>query len=97
MTYPRPPAPLRPASVLGALDDLLRAHGLTRLYGAACTLYGVLSVTYGLTVWTNGLLLWWRTPSGEETTWPAADPQGAARILTTQAHDPDTPQSPDGP
>ena len=47
-------------------------------------MFGVLSVTGGLTVWTNGRLLWWQA-GGNQETWPAADPQGAARALTALA------------
>lgn len=70
----------RPADALYALAELLRARGLTRLYGAACTALGVLSVASGITVWTNGQRLWWHE-RGEETGWPAADPEGAANQL----------------
>lgn len=81
LTAPGPNRRQHPAAVLRALVLVLGAAGLTALYGSACTVYGVLSVTYGLTVWTNGRLLWWRTPDGNETTWPAADPEGAGRML----------------
>lgn len=94
MTAPPPPARLRPGDVLHALADLRRARGLTRLYGSACTLYGVLSITDGLTVWCDGQHLWWRT-DGEPSTWPAADPEGAARLLIGLAHDPGSAEQPD--
>jgi hypothetical protein len=87
---------LRPADALRALADLLRANGLTRLYGSACTLYGVLSITYGLTVWCDGRRLWWQL-NDDQATWPATDPQGAARILTTLARSPGTSPSSDTP
>jgi hypothetical protein len=96
MTTPPPPARLRPVNVLRALADLLRAAGITRLYGSACALYGVLSVAYGLTVWCDGQRLWWQA-NDDQATWPAADPEGAARILTTLARTPGTSPSSDGP
>jgi len=94
LTAPGPPRQ-RPAAVLGALAAQLRAAGITRLYGSACALFGVLSVAYGLTVWTNGRLLWWQTGDDQET-WPAADPHGAARVLTAIAA-PSPPPPPGGP
>jgi hypothetical protein len=96
MTMPRPPARLRPADVLRALADLLRVAGITRLYGSACTIIGVLSVAYGLTVWTDGRRLWWDR-DGSQATWPAADPDGAARILATLTRNQAEPPPPDGP
>jgi hypothetical protein len=33
-----------------------------------------------------GRRLWWDR-DGSQATWPAADPDGAARILTTLTHD----------
>jgi hypothetical protein len=95
MTAPRPTARLRPVNVLRTLADLLHAAGITRLYGSACTFYGVLSIAYGLTVWTDGRRLWWDR-DGEKTAWPAADPDGAARILTTLTRDQAGPKPPDG-
>ena len=71
----------RPAQVLEALAALLRQRGITSLYGAACDRFGVLSVSAGVSVWTNGRVLWWRA-GDHETAWPAADPDGAARILS---------------
>lgn len=92
---PTPPRQ-RPAAALGALAAQLRAAGVTRLYGSACALFGVLSVAYGLTVWTNGRVLWWQA-GDEQAVWPAADPQGAARVLTALAAGPGPPPSSDGP
>jgi hypothetical protein len=86
MTPPAPPVRLRPANVVRTLADLLRADGITRLYGNACTKLGVLSIVHGLTVWTDGQRLWWDR-DGNQTVWPAADPDGAARILAALAHD----------
>jgi hypothetical protein len=82
--------PRCPADVLRTLADLLQARGLTRLYGCACAAVGVLSVTIGLTVWCDGRLLRWRH-DGDETTWPAADPDGAARRLADLARPDSTP------
>jgi len=90
------PPPQPPSEALRALARQLRAAGVTRLYAAACARYGVLSVAYGLTVWTNGRLLWWQTGNDQET-WPAADPQGAARALTALATAPSPPPPPDSP
>ena len=78
LTAPRPNPRQQPAAALRALAAYLRAAGITQLYGSACALFGVLSVASGLTVWTNGRLLWWQT-GGNQQTWPATDPQGAAR------------------
>jgi hypothetical protein len=58
------------------------------LYGSACTMFGVLSVAYGLSVWCDGHQLWWHR-DGQRTTWPASDPDGAARYLVDLAHDQD--------
>ena len=83
----------RPADVLAAVEVALREAGLARLYMRACPVRGVLSVALGVTVWTDGRLLTWRH-SGHETTWPAADAEGAARRLAalyyhgSQAQDP---------
>lgn len=96
LTAPGPNPRQRPAAALRALAAQLRAQGITQLYGSACALLGVLSVAYGLTVWTNGRLLWWQTGSNEAT-WPAADPEGAARALTALATGPTEPAPPDGP
>jgi hypothetical protein len=97
MTGPRPPGHLRPANVVRALADLLRADGITRVYGNACTMLGVLSIACGLTVWTDGRRLWWDR-DGHQTTWPAADPDGAARLLAALARNqPTGPPHSDGP
>ncbi len=69
----------RPSLVLHALAAQLRERGITGLYGAACARFGVLSLP-GVSVWTNGRVLWWQA-EGEDTTWPAADPTGAAQRL----------------
>jgi hypothetical protein len=82
----RPGGRLRPADVLRALADLLLAAGITRLYGSACAALGVLSIAYGLTAWTDGRRVWWDR-DGHRATWAAADPDGAARILTALARD----------
>ena len=75
------PSRQRPAQVLEALAALLRQQGVTHLYSASSCLLGVLSVSAGVSVWTNGRVLWWRA-GDHETAWPAADPDGAARILS---------------
>ena len=92
LTGPRPNPHQRPATAIDALVGRLRAVGVTRLYAATCARYGVLSVAYGVTVWTNGRLLWWQAKSGEMI-WPAADPEGAARRLTSLTTDTATPPS----
>ncbi len=71
-----------PAEVLEALAGQLRQQGVTHMYTTSCRLLGVLSVSAGVSVWTNGRVLWWRAGE-DETTWPAADPNGAARILSS--------------
>ncbi len=73
----------RPALVLRSLADQLRERGVTSLYGAACRHFGVLSLP-GVSVWTNGRVLWWQA-GDDETTWPAADAPGAARLLAEKA------------
>jgi hypothetical protein len=45
----RRPRRLPPGDVLRTLAEMLRAAGITRLYGSACTLLGVLSIACGLT------------------------------------------------
>jgi hypothetical protein len=87
---------LPPGDVLRTLADLLCAAGITRLYGSACAVLGVLSIAYGLTVWTDGRRLWWDR-DGAQASWPAADPEGAARILATITRSPSEPQTSDGP
>ncbi|HLH57831.1 MAG TPA: hypothetical protein VKV33_01640 [Streptosporangiaceae bacterium] len=69
----------RPAEALHALAAQLRERRVIGLYGAACHRFGVLSLP-DVSVWTNGRVLWWRATGGE-TTWPAADPAGAAQRL----------------
>jgi hypothetical protein len=90
-----PPPRLRPADALRALARLLQQRGVTRLYGYACAVLGVLSITYGISVWSNGRVIWWRHDS-DQTTWPAADPEGAARLLTSLTR-PGNPPPPDHP
>lgn len=65
---------------LWALADELRDQGLDHLYARASRTIGVLSVRAGLTVWSNGRILRWHQ-AGQLITWPAADPQGAARRM----------------
>jgi hypothetical protein len=95
-----PPPRTRPAHALRALAGRLHERGITRLYGYACERIGVLSAP-GVSVWSNGRVLWWRA-SGEEVTWPAADPEGAAARLAALArtgHGPPAgrPQRPQAP
>lgn len=76
----------RPSLVLHALAAQLRERGIRDLYGADCARFGVLSLP-AVSVWTNGRVLWWR--SGDDgTTWPAADPDGAAARLAQLAGQP---------
>ena len=79
---PAPPPRQRPAEALDALAQQLRRRGIRSLYADSCDRFGVLSMP-GVTVWTNGRVLWWRA-DGEEMTWPAADPYGAADRLTAR-------------
>jgi hypothetical protein len=73
-----------PGVILGAVEAALRQRGLDRLYGAACALYGVLSVALGLTVWCDGRAIMWQQ-DGDEVSWPAGDPEGAAKRLAALA------------
>jgi hypothetical protein len=82
------PGRLRPMDVLHTPADLLRTRGVTRLYASGCTMFGVLSIAYGLRVWCDGHRMWWHR-DGQRTTWPASDPDGAARLLVDLAHDRD--------
>jgi hypothetical protein len=81
--------PQRPAQALHTLAGQLRQRGITSLYGNACDQLGVLSLP-GVSVWTNGRILWWRTGEGTQITWPATDPEGAVRLLTSPATGPGT-------
>lgn len=92
---PAPPARQRPAEALHSLAAQLRQRGIINLYGACCDRLGVLSLP-SVSVWTNGRILWWQTSDGTQTTWPTADPQGAARLLTTPATGPVPSQPTDG-
>jgi hypothetical protein len=86
---------MRPVQALRALADQLQQRGVTQLYGYACERLGVLSLP-GVSVWTNGRILWWQTSHGQ-TTWPAPDPQGAARALTALTTRASPPLPPNGP
>jgi hypothetical protein len=68
-----------PVQALRALADQLQLRGVGQLYGYACEHLGVLLLPH-VSVWTDGRVLWWRAGS-QRTSWPAADPDGAARIL----------------
>ncbi len=79
---PAAPGTIRtsPASVVRALDGLLRQRGMRRIYSAACGVFGVLSVTTDLTVWTNGRVLLWHF-NGVPDACPAAEVEVAAERL----------------
>ena len=83
---PAAPGTIRtsPASVVRALDGMLRQRGIRRVYSAACTVFGVVSVSADLTVWTNGRTLLWHH-DGVPDACPAADVEGAAERLATLA------------
>jgi hypothetical protein len=70
--------------VIAAVELGLRELGLTRMYVRACPLVGVISVAFGVTAWTDGRTLTWRH-AGDDTIWPAADAEGAARQLAELA------------
>jgi hypothetical protein len=74
----------RPCDVLAAVESGLTELGLTRLYVRACPLVGVISVVAGVTAWCDGRTLTWRH-AGSDTSWPAADAEGAARQLAELA------------
>ena len=91
---PAAPGSIRmsPASVVRALDQMLRQRGMTRVYGAACAVFGVISVDTGLTVWTNGRVLLWHF-NGMPDAYPAADVEAAAErlaMLAARTGPPDT-------
>lgn len=73
-----------PASVIKALDGMLRRRGIRRLYSAACAVFGVVSVDTDLTVWTNGLVLLWHV-NGVPDACPAAEVEIAAERLAMLA------------
>ncbi len=79
---PAAPGTIRtsPASVVRALDGMLRQRGVTRIYSAACGVFGVISVTTDLTVWTNGRVLLWHF-NGVPDACPAAEVEAAAARL----------------
>jgi hypothetical protein len=82
------PAPgtvrMSPASVISALDGMLRQRGIRRVYTAACAVFGVVSVSTDLTVWTNGRVLLWHF-NGVPDTCPAAEVEVAAERLAMLA------------
>jgi hypothetical protein len=93
---PAAPGTIRmsPASVVRALDGMLRQRGIRRVYSAACAVFGVVSVNTDLTVWTNGRVLLWHF-NGMPDACPAADVEGAAErlaALATRTNPPDTGQ-----
>ena len=74
----------RPGDVLAAVEIVLRDLGLTHLYRSGSHTVGLLSVADGVTAWCDGRVVKWRYMGGE-TTWTAADPEGAARQLAKLA------------
>jgi hypothetical protein len=73
-----------PGDVIAVVEIVLRDLGLSRLYMRACQSIGVISVAANLTAWCDGRTLTWRH-AGQETTWPAADAEGAAKKLAELA------------
>jgi hypothetical protein len=73
-----------PASVVRALDGMLRQRGISRVYSAACAVFGVVSVSTDLTVWTNGRVLLWHV-NGVPDACPAAEIEDAAERLALLA------------
>jgi hypothetical protein len=75
---------MSPASVVSALDGMLRQRGIRRVYTAACAVFGVVSVSTDLTVWTNGRVLLWHF-NGVHDACPAAEVEVAAERLAMLA------------
>ncbi len=66
-------------------DELHHRHGIGHVYARSSGRVGVVSVCLGVTVWTtDGQWLRWDA-LGETVTWPASDPQGAARQIARLA------------
>ncbi|HLI38514.1 MAG TPA: hypothetical protein VKV80_14410 [Streptosporangiaceae bacterium] len=67
--------------------ELEHGHGLHRLYINADDKVALLSACTGVTVWyipgQSGQVLAW-AEGGEQVTWPAADPQGAAARIAAR-------------
>lgn len=74
----------RPGDVLAAVQIILRDLGLTQLYQSSSQAVALLSVAPGVTAWCDGWTVKWRHMGGQ-TTWTAADPEGAARRLAKLA------------
>ncbi len=72
------------AAIWALAGELERRYGLTRLYGRANRSIGVLSISVGVTVWCDGRRLTWQV-LGQQVTWPADDPDGAAPRLALLA------------
>ncbi len=70
------------AAIWALAGELERRNGLTHLYGRASPSIGV-----GVTVWCDGHQLSWRV-LGEQVTWSASDPHGAAARLPPLARRP---------
>ncbi|MDA0567296.1 hypothetical protein LG943_23680 [Streptomonospora sp. S1-112] len=73
--------PVTPAQAVHLLHGRLTAAGWQRMYTGDRGRVAVLSLRAGLTVWCWGGQFRWRDSSGAQVTHPAADPDGAARLL----------------
>jgi len=67
-----------------ALFAALGAVGVGGVYGAVHALVSVVSLPRGVTVWVRGGVFSWRDSCGRDRTHPAADAQGAARLLVAE-------------
>ncbi|MEV7012855.1 hypothetical protein [Streptosporangium sp. NPDC051022] len=87
-----------PREATRLLRYALRRHGFTHTYQSNGTGMSVLSVLIDLTVWCrNGLFVW--NEGGRQTCHPAADPAGAARLISRHHRGPifgDTPSGEGG-
>ncbi|MBB5435190.1 hypothetical protein [Nocardiopsis composta] len=82
-----PAGPPGGAGTVGAAQALfaaLGAVGVGGVYGAVHGLVSVVSLPRGVTVWVRGGVLSWRDSCGRARTHPAADAQGAARLLVAE-------------
>ena len=66
------------------MQIILRDLGLTELHQSSSQAAALLSVAPGVTAWCDGWTVKWRHMGGQ-TTWTAADPEGAARRLAKLA------------
>jgi len=67
-----------------ALFAALGAMGVGGVYGAVHALVSVVSLPRGITVWVRGGVFSWRDACGRTRTHPAADAQGAVRLLVAE-------------